>query len=386
MKKINIVIVGLFGVSSLAAQSTLDWLLNPVGTAKSVISSQVENVAHEAWEGFLDDDIKTTLSKDALKIANYSIDSSYLETIDKTYKQYTCGVGMYTKAMENLSTLPIKYVYIPPKGKLANYGEGVLGTEIMTSADKISSKYHSISRVDLFLSYHLDLQYLNEQWQPFSRLKNNIYQLYYWGILSQRQTFISPKKYNLPSPKSLIFTQGEDTLKYNVLNPIDKTILGSISPSISLSKCTIIVKDITLLNYAVMPNATYQVENATYTTDCLGRIIRVEQTIRNTDKHKSKLNNKHLKIKTFVCGKEQIPYAFVDLKYNGTISYLNIIPLRNTKENKKSIKLLRKHIAQILKEEDSMRRISTISYDSNSMSPSNIAVSSRSITINLSNK
>lgn len=385
MKNINI-IVGLFCVSSLAAQSTLDWLLNPVGTAKSVVSSQVEDIAHEAWEGFLDDDIKTTLSKDALKIANYSIDSSYLATIDKTYKQYTYGVGMYTKAMEDLSSLPLKYIYIPQEGKFANYGEGVLGAEIMTFADKISSKYLSISRLDLFLSYHPDLQYLNEQWQPLSRLKNNIYQLYYWGILSQRQTFISPKKYNLPSPKSLIFTQGDSTFKYNVLNPIDKTVFGSISPSISLSKCTIIVKDIALLNYAGMPNATYQVGNVTYMTDCIGRIIRVEQIIRNADKHKSMLNNKHLKTKTFVCGKEQIPYAFVDLKYNGTISYLNIIPLRNTKENKKSIKLLRKHIAQILKENDSMRLISTISYDSNSMSPSNIVVSSHGTDIKLSNK
>ena len=360
----------------LAAQSALDWITDPVGSAESYISTQVSTVAHEAWEGFLDDDIKKSLSEDAQKIANYDIDSSYLHVIDSTYEQHCYGNVNYNEATKRLNNILTTYIHVVPKGGFSDYGNGAILSNLMSQASTIKTAYPNFSQLDLFLQNHPNLKEQNNKWIGIKSLHNNIQHLYYWGILSKQKTFDIPSKYKLPCSEDLVMKADGMNLKYFVNDSMKHKIIAQISfPSQHTHCCMVDVYDIAMLNYTAIPNATYYIDNIIYTTDQIGRITNARQTICPSDKHKSSLNNKHLKPKMFITNPMHQPYAIANLKYNGTISYLNIIPVHNTKENKQAIKELNKIIKESTKHQYYFEINTTLQYRETNTIPNNIIIS-----------
>jgi len=367
----------------LSAQSTIDWILDPVGSAESYVTKQVNNVAHEVWEGFLEDNIKSSLSEDALKIANYEIDSTHLLDIDRQYKQYSYGEPNYNKANEELGKALQKFIYATPKGNLDAYAKGALAKDLQQRAENIKSAQQTTSRLSLLFLTHPELSDLNNNWKKINSLYNNISQLYYWGILSKEQTFSCPRKYKLTPTNQLVMGNGLNGKEYTVTDPESSTMIAKIAQKSSTPTCLVYVKNIAMLNHAGMPNATYLVDNITYTTDKLGRIISVQQVIDSEYKHKSSMRVKCLKPKTFVTDSNYQPYALANLKYNGTISYRNIIPIKNSKENKQQLNELKKGIKQGIKDVKSFSITTTIEYNDTRLTPKNIKIRAYNTTISL---
>ena len=79
-----VAIVWLISLSvHTSAQGLMDWLTDPTGTATKIVVDEVSKQANNAWEGILNDKIQESLSKDAQKLADFRIDTTALDSIDK---------------------------------------------------------------------------------------------------------------------------------------------------------------------------------------------------------------------------------------------------------------------------------------------------------------
>lgn len=195
------------------------------------------------------------------------------------------------------------------------------------------------------MSNHPELRELQKRWKGQKGLYDNPQQLYYWGLLADKVQM--PTKYDMPKAEMLTMRSSAED-KYSI--KLNGTEIGTVklAPTV-FQKCTVNVKDIDLINFHGMPNAVYQVENCTYETDAVGRVVKVNQMICMDEARKSVLNKKGLKEKHFVSEKGQMSYAYADLKYNGTISRMNIISINKTKDNKKTLKQRKKLLSKYKK-------------------------------------
>ena len=119
-----VAIVWLISLSvHTSAQGLMDWLTDPTGTATKIVVDEVSKQANNAWEGILNDKIKESLSKDAQKLADFRIDTTALDSIDKFYDMYTFGDGQYAEMSKRQKQLIASYFWcssLKPIGLMAN--------------------------------------------------------------------------------------------------------------------------------------------------------------------------------------------------------------------------------------------------------------------------
>lgn len=124
------------------------------------------------------------------------------------------------------------------------------------------------------------------------------------------------------------------------------------------------------LNCNLPESSILRFENSTYTTDRLGRIVEISF---HPDKTKYKDTKKRqLKGKDIVAAKEESvakPHLLIPKKYGGTETWSNVIGIANSKENKQSLKILDKQLADLSKLSVYPVTI-RLSYNSSSDSPS----------------
>lgn len=350
------IVIGMLLVASslVNAQSVLDWILNPEEAA----TTYATGVANEMWDGFLNDQIKQSLSEDAQKIANYSIDSTKFAAVDNKYNSYTYGKSDYNTAVNKLRESILGYIYVTPTGGFKAYGKGVIIPYVEEQANKrkplISGR---LKPLYLLIETHPEVETLQQKWSGLQWLEDNPLQLYYWGVLAA-STSLTPS-YKLPSVESLDIRNASQRLTYNVYD--GERLLGTLFFE-EKNKCRILVADIDIINYHGMPNTTYSLGNIKLECDHIGRVVAVEQICNSAYKRKSGLNKKKLKIKNVSIAPGCEAYPLTNQKYNGVISGLSVVSIPQKKENKSVIKAIDKYINKIVKNKRDAKVTTNIRY------------------------
>lgn len=343
-----IITIGLISGISVctSAQSIIDWVLDPAGTATNYVIGEARKQANNAWEGFLDDNIKESLSEDAQKLANYSIDSTALDSIDKIFGMRTYGDGQFEEITKRQKQLIGSYLFCSNKMPIGLIGNGIIRKKIINKIESIQYPTHQITSIELLQYNHPEIAELRLLWNGTS-IKDDAKVLYYWAVLANRLDSLYPKKISFPKPQQLSMNSAIDINPRTTISTEGGQLLGDLS-----SRYEIIVRDATLLNMAAMPNAVYYVGEVEYKTDYLGRVLSVSCQIFGASKQKSPINGKVSASKimpTYRASKGYKPFVLIPQKYGGAIGRLNIVPVEQTPDNKKQQKALLKQIKQTSK-------------------------------------
>ena len=335
-----VAIVWLISLSvHTSAQGLMDWLTDPTGTATKIVVDEVSKQANNAWEGILNDKIKESLSKDAQKLADFRIDTTALDSIDKFYDMYTLGDGQYAEMSKRQKQLIASYLWcssLKPIGLMAN---GAVREKIIRKIDDFQYPSHQISSIELLSHNHPTVLELKQLWGN-NLLANNTTMLYYWAVLANRLDSLYPKKISFIKPQQLQLNNKDGDDKWVVLSTEGQKVLGEISKGQG-----VVILDEMLLNMAAMPNATYFINDAKYKTDYLGRVISISFEMTSNSKKKSSIKGKVKPpqiMATFNAGKNYKPMELVPSKYNGVVGRMNIVPIAQISDNKNAMKDLSK--------------------------------------------
>lgn len=335
-----VAIVWLISLSvHTSAQGLMDWLTDPTGTATKIVVDEVSKQANNAWEGILNDKIQESLSKDAQKLADFRIDTTALDSIDKFYDMYTLGDGQYAEMSKRQKQLIASYFWcssLKPIGLMAN---GAVREKIIRKIDDFQYPSHQISSIELLSHNHPSILELHKLWEN-NFLANNMTMLYYWAVLANRLDSLYPKKISFIKPHQLQLSNKEGDDKWVVLSTEGQKVLGEISKDQG-----VVVLDEMLLNMAAMPNATYYINDAKYKTDYLGRVISISFEMTSNSKKKSSIKGKVKPpqiMATYNAGKWYKPMELVPSKYNGVVGRMNIVPIAQIPDNKNAMKDLSK--------------------------------------------
>lgn len=118
-----------------------------------------------------------------------------------------------------------------------------------------------------------------------------------------------------------------------------------------------------LLNLAPFPKKVYQIKNAKYMIDGIGRVVRVDVEISQSHKGKTKMKST-LKEKKILQAKRQsgddMAFYLVPREYGGITCSMNVVPI--LKKNKKTIKAYLGKLKKSLKEKEIVKLTTQLSY------------------------
>ncbi len=396
MRRFFILLIGmlLFMPNEAKAQGLFDWFTDPIGAAGAYIENQIYDAisseAHNMWEGFLSDDIQSSLSNDAKKIIEYVIDSTYLASTDSLYPQWSSQKQPLRAIDTRLSSIPEQYYRFFKSGSIEKYGHGIVGDLLHQQSDSVAKSHEIYDFAQILVKESIDslkslcllqdssllfslkkkpmlvqtfnlapeLIILNNKWRN-TILYCNASQLYYWGKKANVDDSQLPKKAKLPLGTSLNMAAHESNMVS--INNEGGSRLGLMSKDL-----TIHVDQIDLINLRPMPNATYIVDNITYSTDEQGRVSFVSQPVGAEQKGKTAIKGK-IKGKDFMqvlgATASTKPYFLALKKYHGSDSRINTVPLHDSPENKKVVAMINKKIKSILKTQSSVPIESQLIYD-----------------------
>ena len=206
-----IITIGLISGISVctSAQSIIDWVIDPAGTATNYVIGEARKQANNAWEGFLDDNIKESLSEDAQKLANYSIDSTALDSIDKIFGMRTYGDGQFEEITKRQKQLIGSYLFCSNKMPIGLIGNGIIRKKIINKIESIQYPTHQITSIELLQYNHPEIAELRLLWNGTS-IKDDAKVLYYWAVLANRLDSLYPKKISFPKPQQLSMNSAID--------------------------------------------------------------------------------------------------------------------------------------------------------------------------------
>lgn len=408
MRHIFIILIGmlLFIPNDAKAQGLFDWFTDPIGAAGAYIENQIYDAisseAHNMWEGFLNDDIQSSLSNDAKRIVEYVIDSTYLASTDSLYPQWSNQKQSLRVIDTRLSSIPEQYYRFFKSGSIEKYGHGIVGNLLHQQSDSVVKSHEIYDFTQILAKESIDslksLCLLQDSSLLFSLKKNpmlvqtfnlapelinlnnkwrntflycNASQLYYWGKKANIDDNKLPKKAKLPLGTSLKMDVQE-------LNSVSIYKKEGLRLGLMSKEKSIHVDQIDLINLRPMPNATYVVDNITYSTDEQGRVSFVSQPVGIEQKGKTAIKGK-IKGKDFMqvlgAPASAKPYFLALKKYHGSDSRINIVPLHASPENKKVVALINKKIKSILKTKSSVPIKSHLIYNaSEQLYPTQIVV------------
>lgn len=179
--------------------------------------------------------------------------------------------------------------------------------------------------------------------------------LLYWGVIAGSHKELFPKSYII---------KGSD-VKFESMNNVTNIVYNNNIIGRITSEADIECENIDLLNLIPYSNKRYKIGNSLYETDKLGRITSVYAQIQQSDKNKSKLKNQ-LKVKNILAAKQNktknTAFYLIPKEYSGTSSYLNVIPILKSNDNKKAVKSCLKYLKQELKRHGSVLYSVSLSY------------------------
>ena len=365
MSRINkykvIVTASLICLSHIAfAQSVIDWVTDPTGTATNYVIGEASRQASNAWEGFLNEKIKNALSKDAQILADFPIDSTALDSIDNVFGLHTYGNGQFELIPERQAQLISSYVYCSSKKPIGLIGDGAIRRKIIEKIDSLHYPSHQISDFELLTHNHPEVSELYQLWKG-TCIGDDATILYYWATMANRLDSLYPKKAVFPKPNELRMEKKDNRVSWITISNLKGKELGEISCSREIK-----VFDAVLLNMAAMSKTIYTVEKIKYKTDFLGRVISVSYQISNDSKRKSsikgKVNASHILV-TYDASKAYKPMELIPQKYEGSVGRLNIVPIEQTPANKEVQKALSKQIDLVYKTCKKQNKLAQITYN-----------------------
>lgn len=359
------------------AQGLLDWITDPIGSAGAYIESKAMEAAGNIWEGVLESSIQSSLDENASKIAEFPIDgTTYPAQINSRFPQWSNNSNPLSSIRTKLAEAPIDYLrYNYKGGHIREFGKGAVYDRLAWQADSIKNenRVRELSAVlnrqaldsvialqldkdgtfletllehpslALVFNSHPELLRLNAEWKGLP-IVNDAKQLQYWGTIANKEDMILPQKLRPCNLQTLKFSASSADLLQVSSKKGER--IGTVSRSYVVTP-----KSIDLLNLHPMPKATYKVEKNTYTTDYLGRVMRVEQS--SLEKEKSSLQKGKLKAKHFLTQQaapaQSKPFFIISIKHKGTESRLNIVPLVMSDYNKKQLKAFDKKMKELSK-------------------------------------
>ncbi|MCH5175127.1 MAG: hypothetical protein J1F40_04520 [Prevotellaceae bacterium] len=334
------------------------------------MESYVESKAKEAlgniWEGVLESNIQSSLDENSRKIAEFQIDeTTYPSQINGKHPQWANNSNPLSSIRANLNAAPIDYLrYNYKGGKISDFGKGIVKERLIEQADSIKNKDRirqlseilnnqamdsarvlSLDKNDAYLqtllenpslalvfNSHPELIRLNVEWEGLP-IANNAKLLQYWGTIANKEDMLLAKKVR---PRHL------NELKFSTNSTNDILVSSSNGERLGVisNNYTISPQSIDLLNLHPMPKATYNIGEDNYTTDYVGRVVRVRQ--HSLAKGKSDIKKGKMKAKDIMllqsASTQSKPFFIVPVKQRGTESRLNIVPLVMSDYNKKQLK------------------------------------------------
>lgn len=341
------------------AQSAIDWITDPTGTATNYVIGEASRQANNAWESFLDEKIMNALSEDAQILAEFPIDSTALDSIDNVFGLQTYGNGQFELIPERQAQLISSYAYCSSKKPIGLIGEGAIRSKIIEKIDSLHYPSHQISNFELLAHNHLEASELYQLWKG-TCIADDATALYYWATRANRLDSLYPKKTVFSKPTELRMEKKDNRGSWVTISTQKGKEIGEISCSREVK-----VLDAVLLNMAAMPKTIYTVEKIKYKTDFLGRVISVSYQMSNDSKRKSSIkgniNASHI-LATYDASKAYKPMELIPQKYEGVVGRLNIMPIEQTSDNKEVQKALSKQIDLVFKTCKKQNKLAQITY------------------------
>ena len=382
-KRICIVLMFTISFTSFSvAQSLLDWITNPRESAGAYVESYVESKAKEAlgniWEGVLESNIQSSLDENSRKIAEFQIDeTTYPSQVNGKHPQWANNSNPLSSIRANLNAAPIDYLrYNYKGGKISDWGKGIVKERLIDQADSIKNKdrirqlseilnnqamdsarvllldnndayLHTLLEnpsLALVFNSHPELIRLNVEWEGLP-IANNAKLLQYWGTIANKEDMLLAKKVRPRHLSELKFST--NSTNDIIVSSSNGERLGVISNNYTISP-----QNMDLLNLHPMPKATYNIGKDYYTTDYMGRVVRVRQhslAKGKSDIKKGKIKAKDVMLLQSASGQSK-PFFIVPVKQRGTESRLNVVPLVMSDYNKKQLKDFEKKKKEAIKQ------------------------------------
>lgn len=395
MKKISLILAACVGCHAGAmAQSWSDFIADQV---ENYIEDAIGEAATSLWEGFLESNIQSSIKDDAKKIAAYQPDTAYLVTLRESNPKWANAYSPLSDINCRLSELPGSYLYNVHGAIFRNLGQGSVGQQLSMQRDSVLSAnvineysqllnagamqalkaqglendrhffdlLHSSPRLVMAFNRHPELIALQQSWSKQTFASNDAAQLQYWGTMANHEDAKLPKKKHLPNGMEVKMSPKYGN--YVLATTNDGKNLCEMDSRRNLTSCSI-----DMLNLHPMPLATYVVDGITYTTDMLGRVIKVEQQIGKQFKGKG-TQKRTLKTKEILplsgTQKTMKPYMLADKRYRGSECRLNLVGMMMTPQNKTALKNVKKAIKNTLKTNSMLTVVTELYYEDDLMIP-----------------
>lgn len=402
--RILLIVCGVLYTVSSNAQIG-DWIAEKVkgyiyGKVNGIVNSTnayMGRFGSTLYEGIVEAKTESDLKDKMGEFKRFEPSRFYLNQIGGNYgltgdqsdygKLYTKESNFINSIIHSQNDVPLNRL---AKGELSNdmqkYTEEIDRTQQISSLSSVLSKVamDSIKNLDptmeslllsdirnnrkliyFFNNYPEALRvYMNSI--EVEKLRVSIPHLFYWSKQADAHRDKLPSKVKIIDPRRITFVgENKVSIMYN------DVVLGIIRDTI------IQCNSLDLLNYCGMPNTVYELENQSYVTDAIGRIKVINQMISNSQKGKNKMKSK-LKSMNFVSllAKREKPmlYSPASTKYKGAESFLNTCFVENSKENKNTIKLMKKTEKSYLKASPIISKRTIISYSNGDIIPSNVKI------------